>query len=491
MRPEGIPAALCKRRQWVAWRFHWDGQRWKKPPINPATGKPAKANDAETWGTFDEALRFHRGGKGDGIGYMLSADDPFVAVDLDDCHDADTGRTDDFAERVIALLGSYAEVSPSGAGLHVFIRGELSRSVKKGFAEVYARGQYITMTGHRLSGCPAKVNRRQPALRTLLEWLDCKRPLPKAESTAQQRTAGGRGPGRYRGLDDDDLIALVCQEKKKFNLYWHGQLAGKPSKSEARLGLLAYLAFYTDCDAERMDRLIRRSGLYCPKWEEPLGDSTLGQWDIEKAISTFKHFGREGKGSTASGQRKRPNAGHTTQSTQHTRVYIVSGADPATDDPPASCSASAAATNGQGLLARLYAEALAVEPPPEADKYSRPTDEPLLRLVALCYRLSLWWAPEPFPLPCRQAGGLLGLGRVQAAQMLKRLVADGILAVAFMPRPGVLGRAAEYRYISQATVDDGTERKGEAVRLLKAAASCRSAPRRGRRTARGRDADDA
>jgi hypothetical protein len=480
VRPEAIPAALRKRRQWVVWRFVWDGKWWKKPPFNPVSDKPAKSNDAKTWGTFAQAVRRYRDGKYDGIGFMLSADDPFVAVDLDDCHDTTTGRTDDFAERVIALLRSYAEASPSGAGLHVIIRGELPRTIKAAVAEVYARGQYITMTGHRRPDCPATVNRRPAAFRTFLEWLDCKRELPPARPRAARPAAADGGAGSFRGLDDDDLIAFACREKKKFNLYWHGQLAGKPSWSEASFGLTAYLAFYTGCDADRMDRLMRQSKLYRDKWDEPRGDSTWGQREIAKAIRTSKVFGRDGSSKPASGRCDRPTAGHAPHNTQHTRVYTVSGGDPVSNDRPGSRLPSPAATPGRVPLAQLYAQAMAVEPPPEAERYSRPGDESIRRLVALCRRLSVHWAPNPFPLACRPVAGLLGLRFQRASELIGRLVADGTLAVAFMPKPGELGKSAEYVYISRAADDAGAVSRRDGGLRPDTAASCRPAARRHR-----------
>lgn len=46
--PVGIPASLKARVQWVNWKLQWNGEKWKKPLVNPVTGKFAKVNDPTT-----------------------------------------------------------------------------------------------------------------------------------------------------------------------------------------------------------------------------------------------------------------------------------------------------------------------------------------------------------------------------------------------------------------------------------------------------------
>jgi hypothetical protein len=49
--------------------------------------------------------------------------------------------------------------------------------------------------------------------------------------------------------------------------------------------LCRLLAFWTDRDAGRIDRLFRQSGLYLEKWEERHGAQTYGERTIDKAIA--------------------------------------------------------------------------------------------------------------------------------------------------------------------------------------------------------------
>ena len=66
------------------------------------------------------------------------------------------------------------------------------------------------------------------------------------------------------------------------------QRYGYPSASEADLGLCKILAFWTGNDAERIDRLFRRSGLMRNKWDEYRGAQTYGEMSIAKAIADTK-----------------------------------------------------------------------------------------------------------------------------------------------------------------------------------------------------------
>jgi putative DNA primase/helicase len=87
-----IPETLRNSVHWVCWGPRGEGE---KTPVNPRTGANAKSNDRNTWGTLGEAIgRFLDRGeeeKLNGIGFMFSAEDPFVGIDLDACRDKETG----------------------------------------------------------------------------------------------------------------------------------------------------------------------------------------------------------------------------------------------------------------------------------------------------------------------------------------------------------------------------------------------------------------
>lgn len=141
---DNIPDELKERNQWVVHR--------KKIPYDPNTLKPASTTDSLTWGSFEQSIWCYDTEKVDGIGFVFSSGDPFIGVDLDRCRDKDSGQIRDWAIRVIQKLGGYAEVSPSGTGVHVILRGKFRRGgtkrTKEGMTmEVYTQERYFTVTG--------------------------------------------------------------------------------------------------------------------------------------------------------------------------------------------------------------------------------------------------------------------------------------------------------------------------------------------------------
>jgi archaellum biogenesis ATPase FlaH len=176
-----VPAALRERPQWILW---YTGERDGKPtkiPLSVVTGEPAKSNDPATWTTFEASVDAYDPGRHSGIGYVFTADDPFCGIDLDGCRDPKTGRIAEWAREIIVRLDSYTEVSPSGTGVKVFVRGvsPLDRGRKHDLegepavcdkapaVEVYDRLRYFAVTGLKM-----KVGQPEPADRTdVLAWL--------------------------------------------------------------------------------------------------------------------------------------------------------------------------------------------------------------------------------------------------------------------------------------------------------------------------------
>src|SRR5581483_10931 len=60
--------------------------------------------------------------------------------------------------------------------------------------------------------------------------------------------------------------------------------------SRAEAALCTYLAFWTQGDPDRIDRLVRSSGLYRPKWDERRGDTTYGAMTIDAALAICTEY---------------------------------------------------------------------------------------------------------------------------------------------------------------------------------------------------------
>jgi len=151
IQPANIPQKLTQLRQWVMWKYIFDGKKWTKVPYQP-DGAKASTTDPATWTDYKTVLATRErqvfGSKSfDGIGFVLSADDPFCGVDLDHC--LKDGVLTEWAKRVVAALNSYTEITPSGEGLRIFVRGKLpgGDGRKNDKIEIYDRARFLTITG--------------------------------------------------------------------------------------------------------------------------------------------------------------------------------------------------------------------------------------------------------------------------------------------------------------------------------------------------------
>ncbi len=142
---DNIPEEMRRRRQWVTWKLE---ERGKVPYIAGGVGK-ASSTDLTTWRTFEEAVEDVKKGRRDGVGFVFSSGDPFAGVDLDKCRNPETGELEEWAAKVVKHLGGYAEVSPSGTGVHIIVRGKAPNR-KRGRVEAYSSERYFTMTGQAL-----------------------------------------------------------------------------------------------------------------------------------------------------------------------------------------------------------------------------------------------------------------------------------------------------------------------------------------------------
>lgn len=182
---------VTEREQWLCWRREKRTDESTKVPITPVPtdrSPYASCTDPATWGDCQTALKFHRDGDEptDGIGYVFINDGPLVGVDLDDCRDPTSGAIDDWAHDVVIRLDSYTEVSPSGMGLHVLVRGtQPEAGCRSGSIEIYDDKRYFTVTGEHLDQTPRSIEQRQAALEAVHEEY-----IQTADDTDEEFTGG-------------------------------------------------------------------------------------------------------------------------------------------------------------------------------------------------------------------------------------------------------------------------------------------------------------
>lgn len=273
---EHIPAEMKERKQWVCYTLepNKDGHI-TKIPREPRTGARAKINDPSCWTTFEDALsRIKRYA---GLEYMLSADDPFTFVDLDHCIDETTGEPLPWAQKIINHFDSYTELSQSGHGIHIIGKGSKPgprcRIASCPGIELYDSARPIVMTGNlihnayliqpcgnEIAGLYLKMfgEEEQAFTRALADV--------ESDNSCESSSCGGVA------LDDIELIKRACAAEKNgsdFELLWNGNTSTfNNDSSAADQALCNHLAWWTNRDAERIDRLFRLSGLMREKWEK-------------------------------------------------------------------------------------------------------------------------------------------------------------------------------------------------------------------------------
>ena len=107
------------------------------------------------WGTYTEAQAAADRGGFSGVGVMLSGG--LVGIDMDGVV-GEGGKIEPWAQKVVDEIGSYAEISPSGTGVHVIARadpsvvGAIGRANHAKGLEVYNHSRFFTVTGRQIAG---------------------------------------------------------------------------------------------------------------------------------------------------------------------------------------------------------------------------------------------------------------------------------------------------------------------------------------------------
>ncbi len=276
---EQIPQELKALPNWICWDAVPDEKRGKikKVPINALTGGGAMSNNPSTWCDFDTAVKASE--KHSGIGFMFGGC-PYFGVDIDGKEEEleayQRGENGNIISEFISTLQSYAEISQSGKGIHIICRGTLpKRGRRKGSVEMYEDGRFFVMTGNSCS-----------------EYAGISDCTESIKPLHEKYIGGGREPqAKVRPAvslsSADDIVKAAAGAKNggKFVALYGGDTAGYTSSSEADMALCSILAFWTGCDASKMDVIFRSSGLMREKWDRPQSGSTYGALTIQKAIA--------------------------------------------------------------------------------------------------------------------------------------------------------------------------------------------------------------
>ena len=240
-----IPPELLIYKQWCNWRYEPTANgKITKVPYNGATGQKVSVSDPTTWTDYTTASKAMETGYYSGTGFVLSKDDPYTFIDLDN-PDGDASILARH-QTLLKMLDSYAEISPSGKGVHVIVRGNIGDGRKRDKVEIYSSLRYMTMTGNTFVDKP--ITNRQQILDGLYNEMGSSTAVYTVKDSPQT-------------ISDADVWAKMqsAANSDKIMRTWNADYEGLYfSQSECDQALINFLQFYTH-NAEQIKRMFLAS----------------------------------------------------------------------------------------------------------------------------------------------------------------------------------------------------------------------------------------
>ncbi len=276
---QGIAPELKAMDQWVGWKYVCKGGKWTKAPVDPFSGREVDVTKPAHWYSFDEAYRLASAQNGIGLGFVLHESDPYCGIDLDDCID-ENHVIHPAATDYVNRFRSYTEISPSRTGLKIWVLAKkpegmpckVNATLWGGAMEVYEKSRFFTVTGDALGGMPSVIADAQAVVDELATGLFAKsKPVQRSQSAPS---------GGFSG-DDQALFEQMFASKHGADIkrLYDGDISKyNNDDSAADQALCNHLAWWTNRDAARMDRMFRGSKLMRDKWErQGYREGTMGK----------------------------------------------------------------------------------------------------------------------------------------------------------------------------------------------------------------------
>lgn len=252
---QNIPVELREYKQWL-----WFKKIRKKDlkgkekilkiPVSPITFKSDDWNNKEQWADFETAVNNIESSGCDGLSFVLSKDDPFVCIDLDDVQ-----------ENILKMFqadfsDTYKEISQSGKGIHIFVKGKIEKNFNNQLekVEMYQENRCIAMTGdtHKFENPGVgKVISKQSKLDKYYRLFAPKDSIRKKILTYQRSNSVP---------ETDKVIEIMCMYNAKAKALFEGSYtSGDASKDD--FGLILFLNSFTHGNAEMMKEIFLQSAL--------------------------------------------------------------------------------------------------------------------------------------------------------------------------------------------------------------------------------------
>jgi putative DNA primase/helicase len=280
-----LPNFLASKKTWVMWKAEQvDGEEKLRKTPKQINGQNARAGYDNTYTSYllakltleDDKISHQYNFSG--IGIMF--DKTFTGIDVDGC--VENGVINEIGQDIIKTLNSYTEYSPSGNGIHIFVKGtinlEHNRNLKT-HVEMYDAKRYFTVTENHVEGTPTDIIENEDGLVAVyMKYI--------AKSTVNEAMIVEMEPETKESVLE---LLRTCPQREKIGRLMSGDRSeyvnaqGEEDDSVSDLALCSFLAAYSRKNKLLMDQIFRESGLMRPKWDEVHGESTYGNMTINKA----------------------------------------------------------------------------------------------------------------------------------------------------------------------------------------------------------------
>lgn len=253
-----FPESLKSLPVWMLWRLEPDAKgKETKVPYSALYRGRASSTNPNTWTVFNRARSELEGHPDFYKGIALGISNGLVFVDIDHCVDEE-GHFSEIASDILGKCeDQFVELSQSGTGLHILMKGTIPRNFKNSSngVEMYFQKRFVAMTGRAIGANEPHENQ------STVDYIFGKYKTSKSEIKPFKAKISALQNG-------DRWIIEHASRRGRFDDLYHGRWSSLyDSQSEADLALCTILAFWCNYDPDQIDRIFRTSDLYRDKWE--------------------------------------------------------------------------------------------------------------------------------------------------------------------------------------------------------------------------------
>ncbi len=276
---------LKQMKIWLCWKYiEVNGRKTKKPIAAYGSATGTNSEYQKTWVTYDEAVSAKNRLNADGIGFVIPCGYFFLDIDHRELDNP-------FVQTMLKRFNSYAEISPSGNGLHIYGLVDMSKLpivLAKNGKQMLDRQFYMKNPNNGTELYIGGLTNRFATFTSNVvhdvPLCDC----TEAVLTTLDKDMRRNQPINYSAKRDGDrkTFDIICNLRKQKNgakfikLFDKGDYSDYGSASEADLALCTMLAFRAGNSPTLIDTLFRQSALYRSKWDR----ADYREMTINKAI---------------------------------------------------------------------------------------------------------------------------------------------------------------------------------------------------------------